>query len=293
MQRAVLELPEPYALEETLFSGQAFRWARHGRSVEGFLENQPVRVTRRGRSLTVRGRFEGDLEGAVAAYLRVSDPMGQIYRDLGKDARIRAATERWSGLHLLAQQPFETTVSFIASSASNIPKIARSIEKLCRSLGEKKTFDGRRAHAFPTASRLARADLATLRGCEFGYRARYIKSAARAVAEGQVDLDRVARMPTDRAQETLVEGLDGVGPKVAACVLLFAMGKDDAFPVDRWVQRCVSEWYFDGARVTPKRCEAWGREYFGPRAGYAQQYLFHERRGGRVRSRPASRAPSG
>jgi N-glycosylase/DNA lyase len=284
-----LRLRRPYDLEETLFSGQAFRWRREGGAFEGYVENEPVRLHAGGGAVEVRTAGAGDATEELSRYLRLADSMGSIYRSIGKDDRMREATDRWRGLHLLRQDPWETTVSFIASSASNVPKIARSIEKMCRAFGEPVEWGGRTWHRFPSPERLARADLAALRACEFGYRARYIRDTARRVAEGEVVLAKVARLPTIEAQKAMVDALEGIGPKVGACVLLFSMGKDDAFPVDRWVQRSVSEWYFRGAKVTPKACEAWGRQYFGARAGYAQQYLFHDRRSGGVKSRRGSR----
>ncbi len=289
MQVSHLKLPGPYRLEETLFSGQAFRWRRAGGAFEGYVANEPVHLRLDGASLEVRSPPDGHGADGVGRYLRLSDSMARIYKSIEKDDRIRAATARWRGLHLLRQDPWETMVSFIASSASNVPKISRSVEKMCRAFGEPVSWGARTWHRFPSAKRLARADLAALRACEFGYRARYIRDTARRVAEGEVDLDKVARLPTLDAQESMVEALEGIGPKVAACVLLFSMGKDDAFPVDRWVQRSVSEWYFGGAKVTPKACEAWGRQYFGARAGYAQQYLFHDGRSASVKSRRGSR----
>jgi endonuclease-3 len=52
---------------------------------------------------------------------------------------------------------------------------------------------------------------------------------------GGLDLDFLRRLPADRARDYLV-GLPGVGPKTAACVLLFSLGKA-AFPVDTHVLR--------------------------------------------------------
>lgn len=283
---AELDLPAPYALEETLFSGQAFRWRRGGGFLEGYIGNAPVRLRAANGAVTAEGATDGDLEALVARHLRVGDPLPSIYRSISKDPHIRAAVRRWRGLHVLAQDPWETTISFIASSASNVPKISRSIEKMCRLFGEEVAYDGESWHLFPTPERLARADLSALRSCEFGYRCAYIRSTARKVAEGEIDLRAIARTPTEQAQGALVAELDGIGPKVAACILLFSMGKDDAFPVDRHVQRAVSEWYFGGAKLSAKPCESWGRAYFGRWAGYAQQYLFHDRRS-RRRTRAA------
>jgi endonuclease-3 len=52
---------------------------------------------------------------------------------------------------------------------------------------------------------------------------------------GRLDLGFLRRLPRDRAREYLI-GLPGVGPKTAACVLLFSLGKA-AFPVDTHVLR--------------------------------------------------------
>ena len=278
MSASLAALPAPYALSDTLLGGQAFRWTPARGGFEGFIGNAPARLTPARGGLLVESAAEGDPVRAAEAYLRVSDDLRRIYRSIGKDPRIRRATRRWKGLHLLAQEPWEALIAFTASSASNVPKISRSLEKVARAFGKPVAFRGKAWHAFPSPRALARADLAGLRRCELGYRARYIRSTAQRVAEGQVDLGAIAKMPTAEAQAALVEAFDGTGPKVAACVLLFSMGRDDAFPVDRWVQRCLSEWYFEGKPLSLRRCQAWGRETFGRHAGYAQQYLFHERR---------------
>ena len=56
----------------------------------------------------------------------------------------------------------------------------------------------------------------------------------------------------------------GVGEKVANCVLLYSLGRTDAFPVDVWMKRALEKLFPD---MTPRD--------FGPYAGIAQQYIFH------------------
>jgi len=53
--------------------------------------------------------------------------------------------------------------------------------------------------------------------------------------EGRISLDRLNDLD-DEAVAAYLESLPGVGPKTAACVLTFAMGRD-AFPVDTHVHR--------------------------------------------------------
>lgn len=56
--------------------------------------------------------------------------------------------------------------------------------------------------------------------------------------EGRVDLERLRGLD-DTAVEDYLTSLPGVGPKTAACVLVFAMERD-AFPVDTHVHRVAT-----------------------------------------------------
>jgi len=63
-----------------------------------------------------------------------------------------------------------------------------------------------------------------------------IQAALRRISErGRLTLDFLAEMPLEEARAWLL-GLDGVGPKTAAIVLLFAFGRP-AFPVDTHIYR--------------------------------------------------------
>ena len=81
-------------------------------------------------------------------------------------------------------------------------------------------------------------------------------------------------LPVEEARNLLL-ALPGVGRKIADCVLLFAYGFQSAFPVDVWVMRALQQLYFPRRRVRLQRLHRFAATHFGPRAGYAQQYLFH------------------
>jgi endonuclease III len=55
--------------------------------------------------------------------------------------------------------------------------------------------------------------------------------------EGAVALDRLEELPDEEVEDYLCS-LPGVGPKTAACVLVFSMGRP-AFPIDTHVHRIV------------------------------------------------------
>src|SRR5690349_1227775 len=71
-------------------------------------------------------------------------------------------------------------------------------------------------------------------------KARRIKQILAAIEEreGRIDLGRLHDLG-DAAVETYLLSLPGVGPKTAACVLVFSMGRA-AFPIDTHVHRIVT-----------------------------------------------------
>ena len=68
--------------------------------------------------------------------------------------------------------------------------------------------------------------------------------------------------------------IKGVGEKIADCVLLFAYGKLESFPVDIWVRRTMQKIYFKNKKVNDAEIQKFARDYWDGYAGYAQQYVF-------------------
>ena len=124
----------------------------------------------------------------------------------------------------------------------------------------------------------AEAGEGELRRLGLGFRAPYVARAAKAVLDGQLDLAVLVRMPYPEAKAALME-IKGIGSKIADCIAVFSLEKLEAFPIDVWVRRALSEWYFPGQKTPPDRVLLeWAQEHFGRYGGYAQQYLFHGRR---------------
>lgn len=259
-----------YDLAATLASGQAFRWRPVGESWEGVVAGRWIRLRQVGNELHAETiEPQPDWEW-LREFLQLDVDLAAVVATFPDDEPMRASVAACRGLRLLRQEPWETLVSFICSSTKQIVQIQQIIALLCERFGE--AVPGGRA--FPTAARLADATEAELRGCKMGFRAPFVLAAAKAVASGELDLAHLHALPTTEARAALM-GLHGVGRKIADCVLLFAYGKQDAFPVDVWVRRALTELYFPRRRPSAKRLERFANTHFGPNAGYAQQYLFH------------------
>lgn len=287
---ALIPVAPPYDLARTISCGQCFRW--NMLTPAGFEPTPGSTATARGivgrtvavviqESCGLRVRWQGPAGSPahLSRHLGACEPLREIEATLACDPVLRRILPRTSGIAVMRQDPWECLVSYVISAFNNIPKISLSVEGLARRLGEPIRSTGDAAGgaatgwAFPSPGRLADAGLDDLRACALGYRARYVRDLAQRMADGRVDLERVASLPFDEARAALLE-LPGVGEKVADCVLLFAFGRGEAFPVDVWVQRAVERWYFRGRQVTHRAIRAWAGDRFGPLAGYAQQHLF-------------------
>ena len=270
----------PLDLHSTLLSGQAFRWRADSGWFRGVVSGQAVRLrgTPEGVEVVDGPESDGAFARQLRDYLNLDTDIEGIYRAMSFDKRLRDAIDRYRGMRVLRQDPWECLVSFICSSASNIPRITRNIESICESFGTPVDMGERRTYAFPAPEALAVEGTAKrLRELGLGYRAEYVASTARSVTKGEVDLMSLRQAPYDTALESLMS-LDGVGDKVANCVMLFSLDKPEAFPVDTWIDKAVHEWYLDGAKLSRKKMRLWAMEHFRGYAGYANHYLFHDRR---------------
>lgn len=247
-------------LRKTFECGQCFRWEPCG--------NGAFRGVTGSRTLTIWRD-----EGVILCDAPDEDlPFWTDYFDLGVDygqassrftepAYLKTCADFGSGIRILRQDPWEALVSFIISQCNNIPRIRQIIAALCTNFGD--ALSGG-LYAFPSPERLAVLDETALAPLKSGYRAGYILSATRAVAEGRLDLTALDRLPSEEVL-TQLRSVRGIGDKVANCFMLYGLHRMDRFPVDVWMRRALD-------RHFPKDFDP---SVLGPFAGLAQQYIFY------------------
>jgi len=251
----------------------------------------------------IRMRQTGDLlevesprpvaESKITRYLRFDDDLGSILKELSKDSRLREVMAEVGGIRIVRQDPWECLVSYIVSRNCSIPMIRRTLDNLCRKFGKKIVWEESIDYGFPAPEMISQAEPSELVKCSLRYGRRQaleLRKMAEFVSEGTMDFAALKRMPYEEAKSALMSFDNGVGNKVADCVLLFSLEKLEAFPVDVWVARAVAQLYqkhLDSEsvdrikrehRLTPKdyKCVSdFGRRRFGRYAGYAQEYLYH------------------
>lgn len=263
-------------LDTTLNSGQAFRWQQDSqRRWVGVIQKQVVRLWQEGNDFFSQTYPRTNDIGLLRHYLQLDVSLSKVVQTFPDDPHLRTAVRKYFGLRLLRQDPWECLASFILSSTKRITHIRQIVAAMCRELGEKIQFDGQTFFTFPCPTSVAASSPKVLRQCKAGFRAEYLWETANEIASGRFNLNELHTLSYRDAHNTLTQ-LPGVGNKIADCVLLFAFGKQEAFPMDVWIERALRRLYFAGKRrVTKRRLDKFRASYFGPFAGYAQQYLFH------------------
>jgi len=276
----------PFNLDDTLSCGQVFRWEKKYNYWYGIVGQTIVKVRQDQNRLYFQTFPEEMGADFISKYFRLDDDLPKIILNIDKDETIHKAINGLYGLRIIRQDIWESIISFICATFSNIPRIKGMIHNISRKFGRKIVFNGLAFYTFPSVDVLSNATLSQLLDCRLGFRAKYIKSTSSILKESWTNLDHLNKLPYFEAKHHLLT-LPGVGPKVADCILLFSLERLEAFPVDVWVRRVLFKHYckhFQEVESLSKKDLAlshynqlsdFGRKYFGKYAGYAQEYLFH------------------
>lgn len=276
---------QPLDLDLTFCCGQAFRWRRSPQGTwKGVVRDRLLELRKEGSRLHWRAEPEDGPE-IVIDYLRLDTDVEAIYSDLsGADTTMRELTGRYRGLRVLRQDPAETLLSFVCSAANSIPRITASVESLAASYGTLVCeSDGVCYYTFPTVEAIALAGGRLFDDTRLlGFRdAKLREVAAQVKAQGVEWLPSLRAASYSEAYRHLT-GLKGVGPKIADCVCLFSLDKDEAVPVDTHVAQLAHRlWGLDVAasglsKTVRERIKKEFAERYGRFAGWAQQFLFYD-----------------
>ncbi len=268
---------QDFDLAQTLECGQCFHFVKLDEEEYGLTAyGRLLHVSQKGDTLIFRNTSRKDFETIWRHYFDLDRDYAEIKKFLlARDDKLLEAISAIHGIHILNQEFFETLISFIISQNKQIPHIKQIVSEISKRYG---SYAGRLGnqefYAFPDAEKLSRVDEESIRMCKAGFRAPYICDAAQKVHTGQVSEEALAQKTTEECRETLKQ-IRGVGDKVANCVILFALSRREAFPVDVWIRRIMETLYFGGETTGIAQIQEFAEKQFGPYGGYAQQYLFY------------------
>ena len=282
-QEYILENQESFNLKHIFECGQCFRWnLNEDRSYTGVIKNGVINVKQDGSKVIFKGMCNNDLKSVVEDYFDLNNNYDEIKRQLSQiDDYMKISTEFGDGIRILHQDFWECIISFIISANNNIPRIKKIIERISKEYGNKIEFEGKEYYLFPTPKQLSKASVEDLRKLGLGFRDKRIYSTTKKILEKEFNLEEVEKMNDSKLIEEKLLKLDGVGPKVADCIMLFSLKRFDVFPIDVWVRRVMNELYIHNSneeKVNKKMLKELAEEKFQGIQGLAQQYLFYWKR---------------
>ena len=304
-----LDVPQPFCLGLTLEMGQAFRWRRLPASGErpgdgdrppdqtwysGVLGEYLIHLRQCGSRVEYRATAlnavadETAVEILLRDYFRLGDDVPAIYADFASgDVHLARLVEKYGGMRLLRQDPWECTAAYLCSANNNVVQISRIVERIASEFGGAVNLGDDVRNVFPGPERLAHPFAEErLCGMKLGLkRATKIVAAARVILAEDLDLHGLREQPYAVAK-SVVRKLPGAGDKIADCIALFSLDQTGAFPLDRHIGRALAIWPDcpfpqDARSLRPsdyRATVAWAQERFGPYAGYAGQLMFCDQR---------------
>jgi 3-methyladenine DNA glycosylase/8-oxoguanine DNA glycosylase len=213
----------------------------------------------------------GALEATVRRMLDLDADLDHFHKVARLDPILGRLVRRRSGIRLpQLLDPFEGLTRAILGQQVSVAGASTITDRLVRMFSLPAA--GPRTNgflAFPTPDDVADAGADRLR--ELGLtrvRAATLHTAARRIADGELDLDRLRSRPGLEAQEALEE-LPGIGPWTASYIRMRALGDRDAFPsADLGVIKAM-----EAAGVT-RRSIIEVAERWRPWRGYATLHLW-------------------
>jgi len=172
------------------------------------------------------------LEAAVRRMLDLDAELARFHRLARRDAILAPMVRRRSGIRLpQLLDPFEGLTRAILGQQVSVAGASTITDRLVRLFSRPAPGGANTGFlAFPTPADVAEGGADRLRGLGLTRtRAATLHGAARRIADGVLDLERLRTIPADEAQATL-EALPGIGPWTASYVRMRALGDRDAFP---------------------------------------------------------------
>eukprot|EP00866_Antonospora_locustae_P002021 jgi/Antlo1/2021/327 len=266
----LLESREKIDLERTFFSGQIFSFKKTGTNLYSGVLNNAV-ITFRQDEDGVYYWFHKNIQNELASFFTLNISYVTLLETWNRTQN--CVTFDYNGLRLLKCDLMETIFSFICSSNNNIRRITKMVDYLFSKGDFLERIGGHRFYSFPPVQRLVDIE-EELEAQGFGYRARYICSAAKKLQK--TTLDQNASY-TDVCKTLM--SLSGVGQKVADCICLIALGHLHVVPIDRHIFNVSCTMFGLKKKLDQKTCTVIKKRYlelFGSYAGIAQLFVFKD-----------------
>ncbi len=265
---------DKYNLHTTLLGGQAFNWDLVDDSYFGFTQDKIIELKLKGSDLYWQTYPEKDDWEFVKNYLQLELDYNMILERINKDVNVQAAVKNISHVRLLNQDFEQTLLSFILTSNKNIKAVRKIVRGLSKKYGEQLTINGANHYLFPKIEVIANLSESQLKEVGAGFRAKYLQKAAEAILNKKLNVSNSSiKYDEDKVREQLIT-LNGVGDKIADCVMAFSLEFYNITPIDIWGKRILTNLYGLDENLKYSEMRKWYSQYFGEYTAYAGQILF-------------------
>lgn len=258
-----------FSLEYTLDSGQFFYY----KLIDDFyyiVQNDTIFKIRQNENKLFYLGVNVD-DNYIMNFFGLNDNLKALTDDFKQDYYLNLAREKYYGLRSQNLDLWQTIVSFVLSSASNIPKIQMNIILLSEYFGERIEFDGLIFYTFPKIGSFNNLD--KIKEAKTGFRAKYLFAINDLISKNPDILSKIKSSNYLVAKKLLMQ-FPGIGSKVADCICLFSLNKKEVFPVDTWVKQIIEKLYLKRNAKNLLEIEKCINDTFIVNKGIKQQYLF-------------------
>lgn len=268
-----IELKNNFNLDSTVTCGQIFRYYKlEDNSYDIILKDRVINVYKKDNYIIASSNNEDDLEIVVRNYFDLDNDYENINKYLlEKDSLLKDAIMFSCGLMMIRQDPFETLIEYIISANNGVPNITSSLNNIAKRYGKKVLFNKKEYYLFPSYKDLKDVTKEDFRECKVGFRDKYLESIIYKLNNNIINLDDFNKLDSNEAMDKLMKN-NGIGPKVASCILLFAYQRYDVFPVDTWVKKIMESNY---NIIGEKNIREFASKTYGKYSALAIQYLFN------------------
>ncbi|MBU0461119.1 MAG: hypothetical protein KJ574_00890, partial [Nanoarchaeota archaeon] len=158
-----------FNLHHTLECGQFFRYQKESKGYHVQSRDKIFYVEQKNNTLRIKGDVSKQF---ISDFFRLDENFEKVKKRICVDKHVADAMKKYHGLRLIRQDPWECIISYVCSSASNIPKIKKNIDLLSKEHGKEVKLERFISHAFPEPKTLT--SLERINACKVGYRDRFI-----------------------------------------------------------------------------------------------------------------------
>ena len=260
-------------LKDTITCGQIFRYEKLDNSYIIILEDRVVELSEDDTYIYINSSNEVDIEKIITDFLDLNRDYNEILSYLIKnDNNLIDIINNSKGFKIINSPSFEMIISYMISANNNVRNITRAVNNLSEKYGKEIIFNDKKYYLFPSLDDMKKLNLEDYINLKLGFRSKYIYDFVKNINEE--DINKINELDTISAIKYLTS-FNGIGLKIASCILLFGYKRLDVFPIDTWVKKYMMDNY---GFADINKIKEYATNKYGEYSGLAIQYMFHSKR---------------